>query len=320
MKKVFTMVCLMLVTVLAMAQNIKKVAILEVVDRESKLSYSQKLMLRSNMAQAITNTQGYEAYDRTDMDAILSEQNFQRTGLVSDDQIKQLGIMTGAQFVLIVEAVEVESLNLYVTAKLLDVETSRIETSGNEIMKNTAQDISRGCQALAKTLFKPTTTIDPKKPITQQKTVTQQQTEPTITTKVKYRGDQYLYENKTIGKNRAYHLVLNDIKNQPQYWELSFYKELKKSNRMITAGWILMGGGVAILSAGIVGYTTYMSNTYAYMLMGTSSALFIPSISLLSVGYSKRNRTVRNLTTGQTTPIAFNMIGSQNGIGLAMQF
>ena len=49
MKKVFLLSCLLLSALLTFAQETKKVAILEVVDRENKLTYSQKLVLRSNM-------------------------------------------------------------------------------------------------------------------------------------------------------------------------------------------------------------------------------------------------------------------------------
>ena len=44
----------------------KKVAILEVVDKEGTISYGVKLMLRSNLSAAVTNTSGYEGYDRVE--------------------------------------------------------------------------------------------------------------------------------------------------------------------------------------------------------------------------------------------------------------
>ncbi len=133
MKKIHLLAMMLLCSMVAFSQ-VKKVAILEIVDKENKVAYAQKLMLRSSLAKAITNTSGYEAYDRTDMDAIMSEQDFQRTGMVSNDQIKRLGEMTGAAYILVVEAVEIEAdkrskegTQLFVTAKILDVETGRTE-------------------------------------------------------------------------------------------------------------------------------------------------------------------------------------------------
>ena len=116
MKKVFLLSCLLLSALLTFAQVTKKVAILEVVDREGRLSYSQKLLLRSNMARAVSNTTGYEAYDRSDVDVIMSEQDFQRTGMVSDVEIRKLGEMTGVSLILVTEGVLTESIQEGCTA------------------------------------------------------------------------------------------------------------------------------------------------------------------------------------------------------------
>lgn len=139
-------------TYVLLAQN-KKVAILETVDKEGNISYAHKLMLRSNLAKAITRTPGYEAYDRTDMDAIMGEHNFQRTGMVSDDQIKLLGEMTGAAYILVAEAVKVDDANMFITAKILNVETARTEMSDNVLMGTDASQIQDGCVELASKLF-----------------------------------------------------------------------------------------------------------------------------------------------------------------------
>lgn len=99
------MTAVLLVTMLAVPSmpqaQVRKIAILEAVDKDGSVSYAIKLMLRSNLAKAIANKPGYEAYDRTDIDAIMGEQNFQRTGMVSDAQIKKLGEMTGAAYILV---------------------------------------------------------------------------------------------------------------------------------------------------------------------------------------------------------------------------
>ena len=104
----------------AMAQeDVKRVAILETVDKLGTVPYLKQLMFRSNLTTAITNTDGYEGYDRTDLKEILGEQNFQRTGLVSDKDIKKIGEFTGAQYVLIAEATIVQEGSQKVAAELL---------------------------------------------------------------------------------------------------------------------------------------------------------------------------------------------------------
>lgn len=133
--------------------QIKKVAILQPVDREGNISYAHKLMLRASLSKAITNTEGYEAYDRTDIDAIMGEQNFQRTGMVSDDQIRQLGEMTGAMYILVAEAAKVDENNMFITAKILNVESAKTEMTDNVLMANSPSDIQHGCESLANKLL-----------------------------------------------------------------------------------------------------------------------------------------------------------------------
>ena len=56
------------------AQNsndeVKKVAILETVDREDKIGYGVELMIRSSLSYAITSTPGYEGFDRVNIESI----------------------------------------------------------------------------------------------------------------------------------------------------------------------------------------------------------------------------------------------------------
>lgn len=153
MKKILFITCMMLTSMIAFAVETKKVAILEVVDKEGKLSYSQKLMLRSNIAKAITQTAGYEAYDRTDIDAIMGEQEFQRTGMVSDNDIRKLGEMTGVSYILVTEGVLMDDGLMFVAAKLLDVETAKVAISDNTMMGLSSGEMQEGCEEIASLLF-----------------------------------------------------------------------------------------------------------------------------------------------------------------------
>lgn len=71
-----------------MAQN-KAVAITEVVDKEDKVPYAVEIMVRTRLTAAISMKQGYNAYDRVDLQTLVTEHNFQRTGLVDDATIKK---------------------------------------------------------------------------------------------------------------------------------------------------------------------------------------------------------------------------------------
>ena len=109
--------------------DVKKVAILETVDKMGNVPYGILFQVRSSLTFAISSHAGYEGYDRVDMTAITGEQSFQRTGMVSDEQIKRVGEMTGAAYVLIAEAAQYDDQNIIIAAKILDVETGGVVSS-----------------------------------------------------------------------------------------------------------------------------------------------------------------------------------------------
>ena len=131
------------------SSSTKRVAILETVDKENRITYGVKLMIRSKLADAITNTPGYEGYDRVDISSILDEHEFQRTGLVSDSQIKRLGEMTGADYILIAEVAYLNSSQVFISSKILNVETARIERTANIETQYTVDELGRNCKVLA---------------------------------------------------------------------------------------------------------------------------------------------------------------------------
>lgn len=304
MKKLFTIACLMLVTVLVLAQNTKKVAILEVVDREGKLSYNQKLILRSNMARAIANTDGYEAYDRSDVDMIMSEQNFQRTGLVSDDEIRKLGEMTGVSLILVTEGVLTGTNQIFVSAKILNVETGKVEMMDNLTMSLEINALQKGCSTLADHLLR---------------------TSSNITKTEKYHiarigNNKYMYMGKSMS-NQEYKMFL--VSNCPKA-----YEQYQKGLRLIGAGWGTFWGGFALLGAGVTIWT--IGNIFedergpVSIIAGGSAMVVGAGIPLLAVGYTKRNKAYKvynnDCASSTVKPISFNVTSGQNGIGLAMQF
>lgn len=153
MKKLLTIV-LSILSLTLIAQETKKVAILETVDKEGKVPYGVKFQVRSSLTFAINRTEGYEGLDRVDMAQITGEQTFQRTGMVSDAQIKQLGEMTGAQYVLIAEAAEYDENNVIIAAKMLDVETGSVANSAPPVVANKdPEQMQTACNKVADLLM-----------------------------------------------------------------------------------------------------------------------------------------------------------------------
>lgn len=296
MKKLFFLMCVLLSAMLTFAQNTRKVAILEVVDREGRLSYGNKMMLRSNLARAITNTAGFEAYDRTDMDAIMSEHDFQRTGMVSDDQIRQLGQMTGVSLILVAEAALVGNNSMFVSAKILNVETAKVEMMDNITMGLETMAMQQGCTTLANRLLCTASTGAGN---------SQLSTDP--------RRTQYTPMSK-----REYEYFL--FNNCPKA-----YEQYRIGKQLSGAGWGLFAGGLALGGAGVALWVTpngSLDAGIALVCIGLPISL-AGGIPLLAVGGAKKNKAYKiyyEQCSATATPITFNLTAGQNGLGIAMQF
>lgn len=152
MKKHILFIMLVAFSMVATAQT-KRIAILETIDKENKVPYAIEVMVRSNLTKVISNTEGYEGYDRVNISQIMDEHEFERTGLVNEDQIRQLGEIAGADYLLVSEAVKFDDSNIFVTAKILNVESAKTEGSENSLMGMTAHEIQSGCESLANRLL-----------------------------------------------------------------------------------------------------------------------------------------------------------------------
>lgn len=219
-----------------MSAQVKRVAILEAVDKENKVSYANKLILRTSLSKAIVNVAGCEVYDRTDIDAIMSEHTFQRTGLVSSDQIKKLGEMTGADYILVAEAVKVNAKKIFVTAKLLDVETAR--TIVTEMLEINIDHMQQGCTILAKKMFSDKKEIDfgaqiPMGP----KLVRNSKADQLL-----FGLGAYSYGETQLDK-KAYETFLRE--NSPEA-----YKKYIRGKNSIIAGWTFFTVGLLTSAAG----------------------------------------------------------------------
>lgn len=327
---------LLLFSTAMFAQEVKRVAILETVDKENKISYANKLILRASLSKAITLTEGYEAYDRTDVDAIMSEQDFQRTGMVSNDQIKRLGEMTGANYILVAEAVQVDNKNMFITAKLLDVETARTIMTDNVMMGTTAEDIQEGCKTLSEKLFSNTPTNKTSTSKTSSKVASKasathipQMSNVEVATEmlvINSKSDQ-----KLLGvKKYSYGDTQMDERQFVQFLYKNnsrAYVDYMKGKKLVNAGWWTFGTGtfsVFCLGMGLL----WVEDISALTLIGLGCATTVASFPILGVGYKKRNRAydlrnysyTANYSMTNQPAVSLSMQSSQNGIGLALNF
>lgn len=151
MKKLL-IVLLSVLSLTILAQN-KSVAILNPLDRDGSVTSMYKIIVRGSFETVASVTQGYEAFDRTALDAIMSEHNFQRSGAVNDAEIRQIGQMAGVDYVLVTE-VSAESGYLVVQAKILNVVTAKYDRAVDDLMEMTPPTVKEGCTTLAQKLFR----------------------------------------------------------------------------------------------------------------------------------------------------------------------
>ena len=152
MKKIILVVLLCTVSINVVVAQ-RKVAILETIDKEECIPYGIELALRASLATGVTNATEFEGYDRVDLASVFGEHDFQRTGLVTNEQIHKLGEMTGASYVMIAEAAMLDADNIIITAKVVDVETGKIENSAVMSSSTDAIKMSEACDILAKKLL-----------------------------------------------------------------------------------------------------------------------------------------------------------------------
>ena len=316
---------LLLISGMMSAQDVKRVAILETVDKENKVSYANKLILRANLSKAITNTAGYEAYDRTDIDAIMGEQNFQRTGLVSNEQIKRLGEMTGANYILVAEAAVADAKTMFITAKLLDVETARTIMTDNVMMATTPEAIQDGCVTLAKKLFGGTITnslTDSEK--SQHVQITPTPVLSSTVTDIIVRNSKSTQKQLGVKKYTCGSIQMDEKELREFLYKNNThaYKDYMKGTKMIsTGGWMLgcgMGAIFAGLSAGApIGDEEGAAIIISFSVIGAAAAA--SSVPILLIGNKKQKRAF-DLSNYNKPALSLNFQTSQNGVGLALKF
>ena len=327
MRTKFILFCFLLFAGIASAQ-VKRVAILETVDKEGNITYANKLILRSNLSKAITNTPGYEAYDRTDIDAIMGEQEFQRTGMVSNDQIKRLGEMTGANYILVAEAAIADATTMFITAKLLDVETARTILTDNVMMGTNPESIQEGCIALAKKLFnntsQPSTSVSSQAiqhdntnntPAVQEVPFTSELIIPNSKKTQRLLGvGQFSYGDKQMSEKEL--LAFLHKHNQQAY------SDYIAGSKLIRTSWWMLGAGLIAIPAGITFGAPIGGGAGAALIISFSTigaAVAAASVPLCVIGFNKRNRSL-DLNNYNQPALSLNVQASQNGIGLALNF
>lgn len=151
MKKLL-IILLSALSLTAVAQNKKTVAVLDPICRDNSVNVFFQQMVRGAMESAVTMSNEYEAYDRSAFDQIQNEQAFQRTGAVNDSQIKKMGELAGVDYVLVSEVSAYEGY-LATIIKILNVTTGKYDKSADDYMELKPESVKTKCREMASSLF-----------------------------------------------------------------------------------------------------------------------------------------------------------------------
>lgn len=165
MKKILLLICL--VGAIAVSAQ-KKVALLEPRAGEGSeaIAAMEKAMIRGEMRKALVQMDGYEAFTRSDIDQMVNEQGFQRSGNVNQATIYKLGEMTGADYIC-VTTITKASGEFYLEAYLIDIETGQMSSPAGqygELENGKFSNMLPVCKLLASELLgkKPAAVIPPR--------------------------------------------------------------------------------------------------------------------------------------------------------------
>jgi len=153
MKKITLILLILFCVAAVIAQDGKQNVAVYMAGKEPVGAKGAHKILGSELAKAITNSDTYSAVDRTDavLKQIEQEHSYQRSGAVSDEQIKALGKQFGVSYLCIAEISEVKGGAYFLEARLVDVEKATVlkiasvnsSLKDNKEMVSAAQRVAR---------------------------------------------------------------------------------------------------------------------------------------------------------------------------------
>jgi hypothetical protein len=154
MRKLLILVLAVISAGIAYGQESKEVAVLNPKVIQGDVSANDKLIITSSMKKSFMQIDGYKAYSRQSQALITAEQGFQRSGTVSDEQIKAIGQQTGCAYICTF-TLSLEKNELVVNSDIIDVVSGEIVNSDfiTLLDRTNRNDVMEQCQSLAFTLL-----------------------------------------------------------------------------------------------------------------------------------------------------------------------
>jgi len=146
MKKVVSFLIIVVFLSLSLLSQTIKIAMLLPLGTDSIVL---KENVRAILAEAFNNSEKNKALIRIDIDLFMNEINFQKTGVLNEEQRNHIEKMSGTELVCITQITSEEGYS-FVECRLIELKNGKTVKIANMLMKNTSVvELERGCVQLA---------------------------------------------------------------------------------------------------------------------------------------------------------------------------
>jgi hypothetical protein len=339
MKKIFTIIIASLLSFTAMAQD-RKVAVF---DPAGSVTNSIREIVREEISSVIVNALGYTVLERALINKVLEENKFQSGGLVDDSQISEIGKRVGANLVFVSSLTIMENGNYYVSCKMIDVLSARIEKQKTARTAQGSNDLISVVQKMVEEMFVNTLSgssaniiqreepkkEEPKRTVVEEKPVvtrSQPQSEKHLTLYAD--GMKVSLGGRELSRQEAQNLMANTD-------ALNYYNSGLKNRKI---GNILLWSGVGLTAVGILlvsvseessyesgyGYSSYEeeeSSTLGIIAAGAGVGAGITGFILRSKGKKQVSNAVDIYNdTKNISSIELKLGVAPNGVSLVLNF
>jgi len=133
----------------AFAQVERKVAVFDPAGTVDKALLE---IVREEISSVVVNTTRYTVLERQLINKVLEENRFQESGLVNEEQVSDIGRRMGADYVF-VTTISPLGANYYISCKMIEVATARIEKQSTGTTTAGINDIPQTTQYIVRRLF-----------------------------------------------------------------------------------------------------------------------------------------------------------------------